>query len=92
MQEIGIDLSQARPQLLTHELAATAKILVTMGCGEACPVVPGLGREDWPLTDPKGKSIEEVRKIRDEIKANVESLIVKLPNNSPKNRQFHSPR
>jgi arsenate reductase len=75
MQEVGIDLSGAAPTFLTRELAASATLLVTMGCGEACPVVPGLRRMDWPLDDPKGKPIAEVRRIRDEIRARVEALI-----------------
>jgi arsenate reductase len=75
MQEVGIDLSGAAPTFLTRELAASAALLVTMGCGEACPVVPGLRRMDWPLDDPKGKPIAEVRRIRDEIRARVEALI-----------------
>ncbi len=64
------------PQKLTDELAASAQMLVTMGCGEACPVVPGLLRDDWPLEDPKGKPIEKVRAIRDEVKARVEALVM----------------
>lgn len=75
MQEIGIDLSNARPQKLTDELAGKADMLVTMGCGEACPYVPGLEREVWPLADPKGKPLDEVRKIRDEIRDRVERLL-----------------
>lgn len=75
MDEVGIDLSNSKPQLLTDELAKRADMLITMGCGEACPYVPGLKREDWPLSDPKGKSIEEVRKIRDEIRQRVQSLL-----------------
>lgn len=75
MKEIGIDLSDVKPQLLTDDLAREAQMLITMGCGEACPYVAGLRREDWPLTDPKGKPLDEVRKIRDEIKSKVETLI-----------------
>jgi arsenate reductase len=75
MQEVGIDLSAAQPQKLTEELAQQAQLLVTMGCGDQCTVVPGLRRGDWPLTDPKGKPIEEVRAIRDEIKGRVQALI-----------------
>lgn len=75
MKEVGIDLSSARPQLLTDELAASASLLVTMGCGEACPAVPGLRRDDWPLEDPKGKPIARVREIRDDVKARVEKLL-----------------
>lgn len=75
MQEVGIDLSGAVPTFLTRDLAASAVLLVTMGCGEACPVVPGLRRMDWPLEDPKGKPIAEVRRIREEIHGRVEALI-----------------
>jgi arsenate reductase len=75
MLELGVDLSAVAPQKLTPELAATASLLVTMGCGEACPVVPGLARDDWPLEDPKGKSIERVREIRAEIAERVRDLL-----------------
>jgi len=75
MNEVDIDLSAAVPQKLTDELARGASMLVTMGCGEACPVVPGLRREDWPLEDPKGKPVERVREIRDEVRARIEDLI-----------------
>ena len=76
MQEEGIDLSGARPQKLTTELAAEAQLLITMGCGDDCPYVPGVRRDDWPLDDPKGQPIERVRGIRDELRARVEALIV----------------
>ncbi len=75
MREVGIDLASARPLLLTLELAAGAERLITMGCEEACPHVPNLRIEEWPLTDPKGQSLEQVRKIRDEIRARVEALL-----------------
>ena len=75
MKEAGVDLSGAAPKLLTTELARDARLLVTMGCGEACPHVPGLARDDWPLEDPKGKPLERVRAIRDEIRARVLDLI-----------------
>jgi arsenate reductase (thioredoxin) len=75
MREVGIELEGLAPQKLTDELAATASILVTMGCGEACPVVPGLKRMDWPLEDPKGKSIERVREIRDDVRQRVSELL-----------------
>lgn len=75
MNEVGLDLSLQEPRRLTDELAASATMLVTMGCGEACPVVPGLRREDWPLEDPKGRSVEDVRRIREEIRALVLRLI-----------------
>lgn len=77
MREEGIDLTAARPQKLTPELAEGAHVLVTMGCGDECPFVPGLRREDWPLEDPKGKPIERVREIRDEIRRRVEELIAR---------------
>lgn len=75
MREVGIDLADKKPQQLTDELARNAQMLVTMGCGEQCPVVPGLKRADWPLEDPKGKPIERVRAIRDDIRARVVSLL-----------------
>jgi len=75
MEEVGIDLSNAKPQKLTDELAAEAQLLVTMGCGDKCPYVPGLRRDDWPLRDPKGQPMEEVRAIRDEIRTRVQALL-----------------
>lgn len=75
MRELGIDLSGARPQRLTEELAHTAAWLITMGCGDECPVVPGLRRDDWPLKDPKGQSPEAVRTIREEISERVRTLL-----------------
>ncbi len=75
LNEIGIDVSKNKPQKLTDELAASADLLITMGCGEACPVVPGVERDDWPLEDPKGKPIERVREIRAEIERRVEALL-----------------
>ena len=77
MQEEGIDLRDERPQQLTPELAAGAQLLITMGCGDECPYVPGLRRDDWPLDDPKGQPIERVRAIRDDIRARVEALIAR---------------
>jgi arsenate reductase len=75
MREAGIDLSTVQPQRLTEELARRAQLLVTMGCGDDCPVVPGLRRDDWALPDPKGQPLERVRAIRDEIRRRVERLI-----------------
>lgn len=75
MQEEGVDLSQARPRRLSDELARSAQVLVTMGCGDACPIVPGAIRMDWPLPDPKGRPLEEARAIRDEIRARVGALL-----------------
>jgi arsenate reductase len=74
MREEGIDLAGIKPQFLTEELARQGTLLVTMGCGEACPYVPGLKKLDWPLRDPKGQPIEEVREIRDEIRQRVTDL------------------
>lgn len=78
MRELGFDLSEVRPQRLTAELAAGVDVLVTMGCGEECPVVPGVRREDWPLPDPKGQPPERVRAIRDEIRERVARLVEEL--------------
>ncbi|HBZ72793.1 MAG TPA: low molecular weight phosphatase family protein [Deltaproteobacteria bacterium] len=75
MSEVSVDLSQAKPQLLSDALARRATLLVTMGCGEECPALPRVQREDWLLEDPKGKPIEAVRQIRDEILKRVEHLI-----------------
>ena len=75
MLEVGIDLSEAKPQKLTEELARDAQLLITMGCGDKCPYVPGLRREDWPLRDPKGLPREEVLAIRDEVKSRVQDLL-----------------
>ena len=75
MREVGLDLASAMPRKLTGELAAGASVLVTMGCGEACPVIPGVERDDWPLEDPKGQPIERVREIRDEVERRVRELV-----------------
>ena len=75
MREINIDLASAWPQRLTADLAQGATLLITMGCGDECPFVPGLRREDWPLPDPNGRPIEEVRTVRDNIRTRVSSLI-----------------
>jgi hypothetical protein len=74
MREIGIDLSTAKPERLTDELARSASVLITMGCGEACPLVPGLRTVDWAVLDPKGQSLNEVRAIRNEIHERVKEL------------------
>ncbi len=75
MREVGIDLSADIPRKLTDDIAAGATMLVTMGCGEACPVVPGARREDWPLEDPKGQAVARVREIRDEVRDRVATLL-----------------
>ncbi len=75
MREIGIDLSTARPSLLTGDLAASVNMLITMGCGDECPYVAGVERDDWALPDPKGRPVAEVRGIREEIRARVAALV-----------------
>ncbi len=76
MREAGVDVSSAVPQRLTPELAAGAQWLITMGCGEECPVVPGVARDDWPLPDPKGLALAHVRPIRDDIRRRVADLVM----------------
>jgi arsenate reductase (thioredoxin) len=75
MREAGVDLTGARPRRLTDALAAEAQWLITMGCGEECPVVPGVKREDWPIDDPAALPLERVRAIRDEIRSRVEAFL-----------------
>ena len=75
MREVGLDLSRERPQRLTPALGARARRLITMGCGDECPIAAGAAREDWPLDDPGDQPIERVREIRDEILARVEDLL-----------------
>jgi arsenate reductase (thioredoxin) len=78
MNEIGIDLSERKPQLLTRELAERADVVVTMGCGDACPYIPGKRYLDWDLPDPKGRPLEEVRALRDDIERCVVALATEL--------------
>jgi arsenate reductase len=78
MQELDIDLSNRRPQRLTAELAGQADVVVTMGCGDTCPFIPGKRYIDWDLTDPKGRPVDEVRATRDEIATRVQQLIEEL--------------
>ena len=78
MRELGVDLSGRRPRRLTRELAEEADVVVTMGCGDACPYIPGKRYLDWELDDPKGRPIEEVRATRDEIARRVEALVAEL--------------
>jgi arsenate reductase len=75
MREAGIDLAGNRPQRLTADLARGGTLLVTMGCGDECPFVPGLATDDWPLPDPKGQPVDAVRQIRDDIKRRVAQLL-----------------
>lgn len=80
MRELGIELANRRPQRLTDELAASADVLVTMGCGDACPYIPGKRYIDWDLPDPKGRPVDEVRTTRDDISRRVEKLVAELDN------------
>jgi arsenate reductase len=77
MREAGIDISGATPQRLTQTVAEQASLLVTMGCGDDCPYVPGLQRDDWPLEDPAGQPLERVRAIRDDIRQRVHTLVTR---------------
>jgi len=78
MAEDGIDISQAVPQLMTTEQVRDSDVVITMGCGDVCPIFPGKRYEDWELVDPKGKPIDEVRPIRDDIKRRVQELLAEL--------------
>ena len=78
MAEEGIDISQAVPQLMTTDQVRASDVVIMMGCGDVCPIFPGKRYEDWELTDPKGKGLEEVRPIRDDIKARVQALLAEL--------------
>ena len=78
MAEVGIDISGQQPQRWTDEILHTVDVVVTMGCGDTCPFVPGKRYVDWPLDDPKGRPVDEVRRIRDEIRALVDDLVAQL--------------
>lgn len=78
MAEVGIDISNNSPKILTNEAVIESDVVITMGCGDACPFYPGKRYEDWVLADPAGEPIEKVREIRDEIKERVENLIAQL--------------
>lgn len=92
MREEGMELSAVKPQFLSAELAREATLLVTMGCKEECPFVPGLERTDWPLRDPKGLAIEEVRQIREEIRVRVVSLLKERSWMSTERNEIPNPR
>jgi arsenate reductase len=78
MREVGVELHGRRPRQLAEEDVREADVVITMGCGDACPVYPGKRYEDWPLADPAGKSLEEVRPIREEIDRRVRDLVARL--------------
>ena len=78
MREVGVDLTQEFPKPLTDDAVREADVVITMGCGDACPIYPGKRYEDWELEDPAGKELETVRRIRDEIEARVRALVEEL--------------
>jgi protein-tyrosine-phosphatase len=78
MREVGIDISREFPKLLTDDSVRAADVVITMGCGDACPIYPGKRYEDWELEDPAGKDLETVRRIRDEIAARVQALVAQV--------------
>ena len=78
MTEIGVDMSEEFPKPLTDEVVRAADVVITMGCGDACPIYPGKRYEDWTLEDPDGKDVATVRRIRDEIDARVQRLVAEL--------------
>ena len=84
MNEVGIDISHQTPKILTPDSVQASDVVITMGCGDACPYYPGKRYEDWKLEDPAGKGIDEVRPVRDEIRVRVEDLIASLlPQDTP---------
>ncbi|WP_281260324.1 arsenate reductase ArsC [Nonomuraea indica] len=78
MREVGIDITAAQPKVLTVDAVEASDVVITMGCGDACPIFPGKRYEDWKLDDPAGQGIDAVRKIRDDIRARIEKLITQL--------------
>jgi arsenate reductase (thioredoxin) len=78
MREVGIDITDQTPKLLEYETAQDSDVIITMGCGDACPIFPGKRYEDWKLADPAGKDVEAVRPVRDEIKDRIEALLPDL--------------
>ena len=78
MKEVGIDISNQQPKILTTEAVFESEAVITMGCGDACPIFPGKRYEDWVLEDPAGQDLDFVRKVRDEIKVRVEALLAEI--------------
>ncbi|WP_249998319.1 arsenate reductase ArsC [Actinoplanes sp. M2I2] len=78
MREVGIDITDQQPKILQYEVAQDSDVIITMGCGDACPVFPGKRYEDWKLDDPAGRGVEAVRPIRDEIRTRIEALLADL--------------
>lgn len=87
MAELGIDISEHIPQILTVDAVRESDVVITMGCGDACPIFPGKRYEDWELDDPAGQGIEEVRLIRDEIRARIDALLADLRSTTTSLRQ-----
>lgn len=85
MRELGVNLSQAKPKKLDDQMVHVSDVVITMGCGDACPIFPGKRYEDWELEDPAGKGVETVRKIRDDIDARVRQLVKSLVPGTPQN-------
>lgn len=84
MAEEGVDITSATPKILTADAVKESDVVITMGCGDACPIFPGKRYEDWTLEDPAGKGVDEVRPVRDEIRARVEELVASLlPQDAP---------
>jgi arsenate reductase len=75
MREVGIDITEQKPKILAYEVAQDSEVIITMGCGDACPIFPGKRYEDWKLDDPAGQGVDAVRPIRDEIKTRIEALL-----------------
>ena len=78
MREVGIDITDQKPKILEYEVAQDSDVIITMGCGDACPIFPGKRYEDWKLDDPAGQGVEAVRPIRDDIKTRIEALLADL--------------
>lgn len=78
MAELGIDIADEKPKILTYDAVETSDVVITMGCGDTCPAFPGVSYRDWVLEDPAGKGVDAVRPIRDEIKSRVEALVEEL--------------
>ncbi|WP_109522640.1 MULTISPECIES: arsenate reductase ArsC [Nocardia] len=78
MSEVGIDITAQVPKVLTYDAVETSDVVITMGCGDTCPVLPGVSYRDWQLEDPAGRDVEAVRPIRDEIRSRIEALIAEL--------------
>ena len=83
MSEVGIDISAERPKKLEDGMVRESDVVITMGCGDACPIYPGKRYEDWELEDPAGKDLETVRRIRDEISGRIEHLVATLTESAP---------